>query len=423
MREEKRIAKNGIPIYSIPNPSNHSFYISMFLKSGTMYEMNGECGITHFLEHAVIRNVNSIMNGNLYAILDKYGMEFNASTYNEMVQFYIFGNEHNFRLGADIISLLLSSITLTKDDLDAERNRIKAEIREADDKSSLAYFSTLEVFENTSLARPITGTLGEVSKISVKKLEAYRKRVFNNSNIFFYVTGNVCNDNLNYLLGCIDKYSLEKGEEHSNIAPVPACFGKREKGVKIKNADFTKIRYTFDVDMSKVSSAELDLLYDLTLGGYSSDFFIELSERRGLFYDLGGTVERYKNIGVFYFSYELKASKLYEAVSKTMELLDKYKTEVLPQDRCMRAGYVDNAYMLYDDSRELNFTFGYDNHVLELGYEGIEARRMAYAAITPERMREVARIVFRHENMTVTLKCNKKKTDTEKLNAILFGRG
>ena len=104
-----------------------------------------------------------------------------------------------------------------------------------------------------------------------------------------------------------------------------------------------------------------------------------------------------------------------------MELLGRYSSE-LPRERCMRAAYVDNAYMLLDDSRDLNFTFGYDNHVLELGYRGIEDRRLAYAAITPERMREVAREVFRPENMTVAIKCNKKKTDIERLNSILFGR-
>lgn len=422
MIEEKRISCNGIPVYSIPNEHSHGFYISLFLKSGTMYEKDGECGITHFLEHALIRNVNSIMDGELYQMLDKCGMEFNASSYNEMVQFYISGNSGNFKIGAEIISRLLLPLQLSGEDIEAERNRIKAEIREADDKSSLAYFSSLEVWENTSLARPITGSLSDVSRIGSKKLEEYRKRVFTKENIFFYVTGNLSDDNLSYLLEHICNASLGCGDMHDNIAPVPTNFGKRPGEIKVKNDDFTKIRYTFDVDMNRVASQELDLLYDLVLGGYSSDFFIELSEKRGLFYDLRGTVEQYKNIGVFYFSYELKASKLHEAASKTMSLLKSYTERVLDADKCMRAGYVDNAYMLFDDSRELNFTFGYDNHVLELGYTGVEDRRNAYASITPERIREVAKEIFKPENLTVTLKCNKKKTDIDLLRKIIFER-
>ncbi len=419
--EQKRIAKNGIPVYSLTNENNHGFFISMFLKAGCMYEGERENGITHFLEHAAIRNVNKLMEDRLYRELDRCGMEFNASTYTEMVQFYISGATCHFKTAADMISRLLSPIVLDRSELDAERQRIKAEIREVGDKSTLAFIAGEEVWQGTSLSRPITGTLGSVSDISLSRLETYRRRVFNKDNIFFYITGNVDNDNLSYLTELIGAYELDGSEVHCNIAPVPKSFGNRDKKIKIKNADFTKIRYSFDVDMSSVSSAELDVLYDAVLGGYSSDFFIELSEKRGLFYDLGGTVERYRNVGVFSFSYELKESKLYEAAKMTGELLRGYTSGPLDADRCMRAGYVDNAYMLLDDPRELSFTFAYDNHILGLGYSGIEQRRAAYERITPDRLREVAATVFRTENMSVTLKGNKKRIDLEKLENIIFG--
>ena len=419
--EEKRIADNGVPVYSFTNENNHSFFISMFLKAGSMYEGEGEGGITHFLEHAAIRNVNKLMDDKLYRELDRCGMEFNASTYSEMVQFYISGGAKHFKTAAEIISLLLCPIVLTRTELDAERNRIKAEIREVADKSTLAFIAGEEVWRDTPLARAITGTLGSVSGITKNRLEAYRQRIFNKDNIFFYLTGNVDNDNLSYLTELIGARELVGEEIHDNVAPVPSAFGKRARGIKIKNADFTKIRYSFDVDMKRVSCAELDLLYDAVLGGYSSDFFIELSEKRGLFYDLGGTVERYRNVGVLSFSYELKEAHLYEAARMTGELLRDYREKALDPDRCMRAVYVDNAYMLLDDPRELSFTFAYDNHILGLGYCGIEDRRAAYAAITPERLREVADIVFRPENMTVTLKANKKRIDAARLEKEIFG--
>jgi len=419
--EQKVIAKNGIPVYSIKNENNHGFFISMFLKAGCMYEREDENGITHFLEHAAIRNVNKLMDYKLYRELDKRGMEFNASTYAEMVQFYITGAECHFTAAAEMISRLLSPVVLDRSELDAERKRIKAEIREVDDKRTLAFIGGERVWQSTPLSRPIAGTLGSVSGISLTKLESYRRRVFNKENIFFYVTGNVNNDNLSYLAELIGGYELDENEIHTNEATLPFHFCNREKGITVKNADFTKIRYSFDVDTSRVSPAELDLLYDVTLGGYSSDFFIELSEKRGLFYDLGGAVERYKNAAVFSFSYEVMESKLYEAAEMTMLLLRGYTERVMDSDRCMKAGYVDNAYLLLDDPRELSFTFAYDNHILGLGYSDIEDRRSAYEGITPERLCEVAREIFRPENLTVALKGNKKRIDIQKLENIIFG--
>ena len=117
----------------------------------------------------------------------------------------------------------------------------------------------------------------------------------------------------------------------------------------------------------------------------------------------------------------MKESKLYEAAQTTAQLLKDYTEKLIDPDRCMRAVYVDNAYMLLDDPRDLCFTFAYDNHILGLGYRDIDDRRRAYASITPERLREVAREVFRAENMTVALKANKKRVDTEKLTNIIFG--
>ena len=199
MCEKTSYAKNGVPIYSYTNDNQHGFYISLFLKSGVMYEGEDECGITHFLEHVSIRNVNRIMDGELYPTLDRYGLEFNASTYSEMVQFYISGADSNFKEGARIISKLFMPIALTKADVDAERDRLKAEIREVDDKSSLSAFTSECIFGDTALSRPIMGTNKSVGRITKARLENYRKESFTSDNVFLYVTGNVTEADIEYL--------------------------------------------------------------------------------------------------------------------------------------------------------------------------------------------------------------------------------
>jgi hypothetical protein len=65
--EEKRITKNGVNIFGYRNPSLHGFFISLFLRAGSMYESERDNGITHFFEHISIRNVNRLMDGALYS--------------------------------------------------------------------------------------------------------------------------------------------------------------------------------------------------------------------------------------------------------------------------------------------------------------------------------------------------------------------
>jgi predicted Zn-dependent peptidase len=311
-------------------------------------------------------------------------------------------------------------------EIDTERRRIKAEIREADDKNSLAGFTSGVVFDGTSLGTSILGTNKSVDAINRTRLEEYRQRVFTKENIFFYVTGNFDDGDIDALLDSLSDVRVFDAKDRvlrDNTAPVPQKFGKRGGGVHVKNADFTMLRFTFDIDMSRVKMQVLDLIYDMLLSGYNSPFFIEMSEERGLFYDISGATERYKNIGTLHFSYEVKEKDIYDAVTISVKILNDFKEKLYPEEECMKGSYTDNAYMLYDDARELGFTFAYDNHIMNESYSSIEERQRAYMDISPSDIRDAAREIFRTDNLTVTVKGNKKKIDSEKIKNIIHTLG
>ena len=417
--EEKRKLKNGIVLYSYKNEAVHSFHLSLFLRAGSMYERKEECGVTHFFEHIAIRNVNAVMGGRLYAMLDKAGIEFNASTYSEMVQFYATGATKNFEVAASAIAALFSPLKLKGAEIDMERKRIKAEIRELDDASSLSSFSQKCVWADTSLARPIAGTLGGVSKINASTLERFRRESFTKDNLFLYLTGNFTEEQIFYLAELIGSCELYCAEARENYAPIPHNFGNRDGNIALKNGDYTKLKFNFDIDMKSASVPECDLLYEMLFGGYDSPFFIEMSEKRGLFYDLTGSIERYRNIGVLSFSFEVRESDVYEAAELAVDILNRYKSTTVSEDKCMKAGFVDNAKLLLDEPRELNFTFAYDNHILNCGYSSVEERRAAYDAVSPEGLRAIANEIFNVKNLTLAVKGKRKRLDLERLKNIL----
>ncbi len=425
MREKSYESKNGVRVFAMENAAQHGFFLSLFVRAGSLYEREEESGITHFLEHITIRNIHHQMGEGLYAMLDKYGLEFNASTYNEMVQFYISGARVHFAKAAEILCRVFSEITLPKSEIDLERLRIKAEIREGDEKNSLAAFTAGVLYPDSSLKNPIVGTLRSVSRVTGRQLETFRKSILTSQNLFFYATGAVGETEISALLSAVEKYPVASGEKRESAPRLPEAFGRRGCAVQIKNADFTMLRFNFDLDMARVGSAELDLLYDLLLSGYGAKFFVEMSEKRGLFYDINGGIDRYKNCGCFYFSFEVKEKNLEESIRIAVEILNDLKTNICKTEDLIKAPYVDNAYLLCDDARELNFTFAYDAHILELPYRGLEDRIAAYRTVTGERMREVARTVFVPENLTLTVKGSKKRLDGAALSAFLcscFGK-
>ena len=414
-------ADNGIKVYSYKNPALHSFFISLFFRGGSMYEREEECGITHFLEHVLVRNVNKLSDMKLYPELDRHGVEFNASTYAEMVQFYLSGAMKNFKYAASVTAKLLSPIILTGSELDAERRRIKAEIRENDDKNSMSSFAMGEIFKDTTLKNPITGTNRSVDRITAKRLEEYRVREFTAENLFVYVTGNFDDDALDFLISEIGRANIKKENlagARDNFAPVPCEFSKRGGRVAVKNSDYTMVRFNFDLDMDRLSSPIIDLVYDNLFAGYASPFFIKMSEERGLFYDISGSTERYRNIGTLYFSFEVKERDIYDAVESSVDILNEFISLPLKDGECMKASYTDNAPLLIDDAREMNFTFAYDAHIMSLGYKDLSERIAAYERVTPEDIRVGACEIFKPENLVLTVKGNKKKIDTDRLFAI-----
>jgi predicted Zn-dependent peptidase len=277
------------------------------------------------------------------------------------------------------------------------------------------------VYEGTALEGSITGSAGAISRITGKRLEEYRRSVFTRDNIFFYLTGAYEDADAELLCNGLKQLSLPQGNFHDNIARVPKGFFNRTPEVKIKGADYTVLRFTFDMDMKKCSMPVCDILYDILLSGYNSRLYIELSEKRGLCYDVSGAMERYKNIGTFTFSVELKGRDIYEALEIILGVLNEMKNMPFSEDRLMKAGYVDNAYMLYDDPRELNFTFAYDNHIMNEGYTSLDERRERYSAVTPEMVRACAMEIFKKENLTLTMKGVRRTTDAKKINEMLSG--
>ena len=123
-----------------------------------MYESDRENGITHLLEHLRFRNANKIKNGEFYRLIDSLGLNFSACTYRDLVQFSVTGAAGALRKAGELTCLLLSPLILDRRETDLEIKRIKAEIREGDEKNSLEFFSDSFVWENTPLRNPITGT-------------------------------------------------------------------------------------------------------------------------------------------------------------------------------------------------------------------------------------------------------------------------
>ncbi len=417
--EQKYITKNGVAVYSYPNESLHSFCLSLYVKYGCLYESADKNGMAHLLEHAAFRNINHMMGGELYHTLDRNGLTFNATTYKEFIHFYITGSPKHYDIAAEIITNVLSPITSPVNELEIEKKRVKAEIREDNYKTTLDCFTNGIVWKGTPLTRSICGSCTSVDGVSRNMLAEYHNKVFSKDNIFFYLTGAINEQHIEHFTSLIEKFQLSEGYCNDNVAPVPEGFGCRNGEVYLKNCSYSIVRFSFDINTSAYSDAEMELFFDIMFSGESCIIFQNLSEKSGLVYGYDARFSKFNNIGNIYFSYEVQTAKVYETVEIVIESLKKLKQGVTNEIDYAIAPYVDNAMILYDNPEEFNWNRAYEGHILSCPYDSIEDRIEAFSSVTAEDLTNIARDVLRPSNLVVTMKSNKKKIDLDKIRSIV----
>ena len=421
MPKKERVMKTdaGVPVYLYPNEALHSFCLSLYLRAGSLYEDEKESGATHFIEHLLFRSVKQYMRGALYPTLDRLGLCFEGVTYREFMQLSITGAPQHFAEAARILCHTLRPLLLTEEDVQTERARIKAEIREESERTTLDYFTDRTLFGDSPLSRSITGTAGSISRMSRRYLCEKKDALFTAENLFFYMTGCVGEQEFCALSDALKGISLPKGERRALLAPRPDAFLHRNATVAVKSSDSTVLRLTFDIDTPRYGDAELSLLYDLLFGdGEECLLHRTLSEETGMIYSFRGMMENYRNMGVMGVTYEIAPSKLLPSLSLVLGMLGRVKSGKDVTLDFVRAPYTDNAAFLLDDPATFNWSRAYESKILGLPYEGISDRAKAYASVSEERIVQMANEIFTPDAATLTVKG--RRVDTDALRALLL---
>lgn len=409
MPQEEKMNINGISCYALPNVAAHSFCIGLYVYAGVLYEADTENGITHLFEHTVFRNIKNHYQGRLYELLVHNCLSFNATTYGEFVNFTLRGDRRGFPFALEVLGLIFDEIRIPAGEYDAEKRRIKSEIREESETTTLAYFTDQLVWAGTPLRRTIAGSCGNVDRISRRQLNAYRKSILTKNNLFFCLTGNYTREDECALEEMLSRLDIPAGENlRENMAPVPKDFGHRTFAVHVKNADYYRVKFCFDVDNGKFGAAVRDLLYSLLFKSETAMVHLALSEEKPLVYSFDSSFEQYRNISVLKLEYDVSKRDLQESVCEVFRMCARIKRGQFRFDDLL-AWEITASRMWLDEIGETNFSLAYENHIL--GAEPLcfdDPMLGRYENVTKQDVVDMARAIFRPECMTLAMKGSEK---------------
>ena len=415
---ERSVSVNGISIYFLTNPNLRSFCLSLYVRAGSIFEDISNNGISHLFEHVVFRNLKNRYE-NFYELLAMRGLCFQGSTYKEFVSFTIDGPQHEFDFAIEILCGLFDEIEPTSHDFNNEKGRIKAEIREEDLRSSLDFYFDSIVWKNSEVEKIVLGYCKTIDRISVKKINEFRQKVLSAGNCFIYATGNISDENLNALNKKISKLDIcQTNPGFTNTVTVNDEFFHREKKIWIKNNYWYYIQIGFDVDCSKYSGGVYDLLYALLFNGDKALVYNYLSEDNPIIYSYDSTFEQYDNVGNINFSFEVDRNKIEDVFKAVVELLNAAKDGRFNFEANLNSEMF-NSELDLDKPSNLNWNMAYYNHILKT--EPIDYSDEFYGRfrVTKKQVTDAAKDIFRRCNMTVAMKGNKKKINTDAIEKIL----
>lgn len=416
--KEQIYTVNGVKICSTLNNNLNSFCLSLYIRAGSLFENSSNNGISHLLEHIVFRNLKNKYD-DFYELLAIHGIDFQGCTYKEFIHFSLNGPGREFEFASEILCGIFDYINLPKTEFENEKRRIKAEIRENDERASLDYFFNQVVWKDSEAERTILGYCKVLDSISVKKLNDYRKSCFSQGNCIIYITGNVDNKDIEKLKEKISKIDIQKNESvRTNTISVNNEFFHRNGTINIKNSYWHCVKIGFDIDCSKYSGGVLDLLYAVLYKGDKALVYNYLSEENPLIYSYDSTLEQYDNVANINFKFEVKKTNLENAIKNVVLLLKKVKAGEFNFEASLKSEMYSSETEI-DKPDDLNWSMAYYNHILASQPIDYSDEFYGRFRISKEQVIDAAKEIFQVKNMTIAIKGNKKKTNVENIEDIL----
>jgi predicted Zn-dependent peptidase len=328
--------ENGLRVLTHKISNIKSCSISLFIRSGTIFENNENFGISHLIEHLLFKGTKNNSSLEIAKRIDQVGGELNAFTTKEFTAIYSKVIDENIEISLELISDMILNPKFDYEDINKEKMVINEEINMYEDNpDELSYdLSSMIMFKNTMMEKPILGTKESLEKINRNMIVEYYNNHYTGENMVIIVAGNF--DNV-ILLDLITNYFKTIPARKINEIEKNNVFEQGHIG-KNKDLEQTYINVSFKgpTNISK-DIYSYYILGNIIASTMSSRLFQKIREELGLVYSIHSEVSSYEICGDFSISYTLINSNVKLASMKIANELKKLYIDGITDDEFERA--------------------------------------------------------------------------------------
>lgn len=297
--------ENNMQFMVFPDHSIPLIRYSIYYNVGSIDEMEGETGISHFLEHLMFTGTKNLPEGEIDDLISSVGGHLNAATTYDYTYYYHEVPTAALELAAALEADRMRNLNFNNQEVDREREVIKQERRMRVDNSIFSKgFEEIKAhaFSDTYLEYGIIGWMEDISNISTAELQNHYQRYYSPNNALVVVSGDVEAEAVKKLA---QKYysNFKPAEIERKNFEFPEQKTEKEYTVKLN----TNIPYA--LQLYQIPAADnldltaVEIFLDILANNQSSRLKEKLQKREGIILDSGAFVNplRKNSFALIYF--------------------------------------------------------------------------------------------------------------------------
>jgi predicted Zn-dependent peptidase len=397
MSVRRTVLPSGLRIVTEEVSSVRSAAIGIWVNVGSRDETPAVAGASHFLEHLLFKGTTRRSALEITATVEAVGGEMNAFTSKEYTCFYARVIDTDLPMAIDVVSDLITSSIVSALDVDAERKVVLEEIAmRDDDPSDLVHDLYAETYYgDTTLGRPILGTIKSIKEMSRGSVFNYYKKKYLPQDLVVAVAGNIKHKRVVAMVEealSRDNFLDVKGAPQ--IRPNTPVKTKPVQSVGLLTRKTEQAHMFYG--MEGVARADdrrfaMGVLASALGGGMSSRLFQEIREKRGLAYSVYAYAQQFAGSGQIGFYAGCNPSKAIEVVEIIREVLADVAENGMSHEEIERAkGAVRGSLVLSQEDSASRMSRIGKNEIVYGQVMGFDDILKAIARVNPTDVREIA---------------------------------
>ena len=397
MSVRRTVLPSGLRIVTEEVPSVRSAAIGIWVNVGSRDETPAVAGASHFLEHLLFKGTTRRTALEISATIEAVGGEMNAFTSKEYTCFYARVIDTDLPMAIDVVSDLITSSIVSALDVDAERKVVLEEIAmRDDDPSDLVHDLYAETYYgDTTLGRPILGTIKSIKEMSRSSVFNYYKKKYLPQDLVVAVAGNIKHKRVVAMVEealSRDNFLDVKGAPQIRPNTPVKTKPMHSVGLLTRKTEQAHMFYGMEgVARSDDRRFAMGVLASALGGGMSSRLFQEIREKRGLAYSVYAYAQQFAGSGQIGFYAGCNPTKAIEVVEIIREILADVAENGMRHEEIERAkGAVRGSLVLSQEDSGSRMSRIGKNEIVYGQVMGFDDILKAISRVNPTDVREIA---------------------------------